>query len=93
MSVPPQFDSAQAFLQNGVSLHSTVPAAVDEKCPICHVSYKPENAINDVEPIAEIKTCHHYFHTECLHTWLTTFHDNRASPNTCPLCRAVLYHR
>lgn len=32
---------------------------------------------------------HHYFHKECLGTWVSTCRANRASP-TCPVCRGAV---
>lgn len=88
----PTFTFADAFLQNGLHIHSTVPTAAGEECPICQDTYKPEDTNDAVEPIAQIKSCGHYFHESCLRDWLTTSSNvNGTHPNTCPMCRATLY--
>lgn len=46
-----------------------------EECAICQDKFNNDSVIN-------ILPCHHYFHKDCIQTWLNQYH------HICPVCRA-----
>ena len=47
--------------------------SADEKCPICMCEFAPEEELRKL-------TCPHYFHADCIATWL-------AESKKCPVCK------
>jgi hypothetical protein len=71
---------------NGAPTHNTImnntiidiATNVEEQCSICRENYQTNNIMR------KINRCGHYFHHQCLDTWLV---DNA----TCPNCRGSIY--
>ncbi|KAF2832529.1 hypothetical protein CC86DRAFT_377682 [Ophiobolus disseminans] len=72
-----------------IAKHSSL--ALETRCPICLDPYSADpymhaSHIHCPVQIRNINGCTHVFGTKCLRTWLR-------GHNTCPMCRAELYHR
>ncbi|KAF1943557.1 hypothetical protein EJ02DRAFT_453256 [Clathrospora elynae] len=74
------YGDRSAFLARGLKPQRTCTILpLSFTCPICLDAYTATN------PATKISHCAHVFHAACLLTWL-------AEEDTCPLCRAHLFH-
>lgn len=64
----------QVYTKNITEMIEEGKTDEEVKCAICHLS------IDDHQIIRKINHCQHFFHQQCIDTWLT-------SNSTCPLCR------
>jgi hypothetical protein len=62
---------------------------MDQNCTICAEAYTYPSADGSQmgEECVQLSTCGHYFHYECIGTWMNGV---SANTNTCPECRAVI---
>jgi hypothetical protein len=62
---------------------------IDQNCTICAeaYTYPSANGSQMGEGCVQLSTCGHYFHYECIGTWMNGV---SANTNTCPECRAVI---
>jgi len=68
--------SKKAVQELETKLVSPSFAAEGKKCPICLIEYDEEDEL-------KVLPCKHFFHTKCIHPWLSKI-------NSCPLCRYEL---
>ncbi|KAF1831299.1 hypothetical protein BDW02DRAFT_59072 [Decorospora gaudefroyi] len=77
--------SKPSFLQGGTRPIRVCTLASDDTCAICLLSYT--STLSSDTTVIRITKCGHRFHQVCLIKWL----DIPEMPNTCPLCRAILF--
>merc|ERR1711937_903695 len=66
----------------------TTRAPVDAPdCPICYEHIAEGDAAMRCAGAAGVN---HYFHRQCLGTWIQRCHESGATP-TCPVCRGTVY--
>ena len=76
-SLFPETNTTSIVTHNTVMTNTTIETVdnnIDERCSICHDSYNENNVIR------RINCCGHFFHCNCVDTWLATH-------ITCPICR------
>ena len=72
-----QEDMLHTFLHTYICKDRPSSIIIDEKdtCTICLCEYEKE------DEISTIKTCKHFFHTQCIKKWLVECNHK------CPVCR------